>query len=147
MVLKTFKQKSKTQQPTKHLKLLLILPVILFYSIPNYTNNLKSLQDSYTKKDITIDGSISYNNKSNSKAGLVNGGVTKNSYKAVTNQSSITGAKVTINTKDNTNIKGALIKGDKSTSINTKTLTYKDIKNSADYKNINVGIVGSGDEN
>ena len=64
----------------------------------------------------------------------------KGSYQAVTDQTSITGANVSVNTKGNTHLKGAVVAGSKSTDITTATLTTEDIENKATYQSMSGGV-------
>ena len=129
--------------------------------------NVASLQDRHTEKSVGVDVSLSYvkdddphapsnevgtvgkttfsvasagTGKGSSSKGSLNAHASRGNYQAVTNQTSITGGRVTINTQGNTHLKGALIKGEEATSITTATLTAEDIQNRADYNSMSGGV-------
>ncbi len=101
--------------------------------------NVSSLQDEEKNKELSINAGVGFNKDGKNANASFN--KTKGNYKAVTNQTTI-GSKgtLTINTKNNTNLKGALLKGEKGSSLNTGTLTYQNIKNQATYNSTGAGV-------
>jgi hypothetical protein len=116
----------------------------------NIGGNLEvaSLQDRNTHSSIGIDASVGFSTDTDDKGAKTGETTTaaahynssNGNYIAVTNQTSITSdGAVTIDTKGNTHLTGALIDGTKATDITTATLTTENITNRADYNALSVG--------
>jgi len=112
-----------------------------------------SLQDSHSEKSLGVNVSAGFSSDDNidqatgevtghtdSSRASISGHTNSGNYQSVTNQTSITGANVNVDTKGNTHLKGAVIAGSEATSITTATLTSENITNKADYESMSGGL-------
>jgi filamentous hemagglutinin len=111
--------------------------------------NIESLQDRHKEKTLGVNVSAGFADTTDSKGistgtttntGSLSANQNKGNYQAVTNQTSITGNTVNINTKGNTHLKGVVVAGEEATSITTATLSTENIENKASYSSLSGGV-------
>ena len=110
---------------------------------------VESLQDRHSSATVGIDADVGFSKDRDAHGKQTGSTLTAGAhynnrhgdYRSVTNQTGLTSeGTLSIHTKGNTHLKGALIDGKKGTEITTATLTTEEITNRADYHTISAGV-------
>ncbi|HHD82429.1 MAG TPA: hypothetical protein ENK94_04475, partial [Campylobacterales bacterium] len=103
---------------------------------------MASLQDREKSKTLGLNADMGVGNDHSVSNGSLNADSTKKNYRAVNEQTAITGGTINVNVQGNSHLVGAKIdaQNEEGSSFSTGTLTTEDISNRADYLSMSGGV-------